>query len=282
MWIAVAVTLFSGFVSGMNARHGAFDESYVGLQFFVFAVLISWFIGREQEEGIFRNKIVVGYTKKEIFISEIILAVVNCSALFLMHAVMMALCNMYVFTLFPTDVLIKVFIGFWLLNIVMVVALVTFSCLMRRRAIVGIVNILFVIIVWWAGYQLESGSDTVDYQDVMEKNWEIQEKKGGEDAFGVTADFEIALGKICKVVQPAVPFGQVVDYSQLIQSNFGYYNETYNFDTGQWEGTQVFPEKFEMTREMDGKLEIYIIYSLVEIIVITVGGCIIFGHMNLK
>ena len=77
-WLSIVFTIVVSVLSAKNTREFYFDDFYCILIFFAFAVLISWIVGRENDEGIFRNKVVSGHTKGQIYISELILGVGAC------------------------------------------------------------------------------------------------------------------------------------------------------------------------------------------------------------
>ena len=57
-WSVVVATLFFGWLTSSESELSSMDSSSVIIEFALFAILASWNIGREYEEGIFRNKII--------------------------------------------------------------------------------------------------------------------------------------------------------------------------------------------------------------------------------
>jgi hypothetical protein len=52
-----------------------YDDALVIAQMLIHAVMISWVVGKEFKEGIFRNKVIVGHSKGSIYLSELICGV---------------------------------------------------------------------------------------------------------------------------------------------------------------------------------------------------------------
>ena len=69
-WLAIIATSVAATLCAVDTRKHYFDDFYCVIVFISLAVVISWLVGRENDEGIFRNKTVAGYTKGQIFISE--------------------------------------------------------------------------------------------------------------------------------------------------------------------------------------------------------------------
>lgn len=145
-WLGIVATVICGVVTGSEATK-YLDDFFITFQFFIFAIVAVWHIGRENDEGILRNKISTGHTKGKIFLSELILGTVMCSLMFLIHSAIFAIFNSYVFTVVTSDVLIKLFIDFFLVNIAINTICIFFAALMPHRAISAIVTILLIFCV---------------------------------------------------------------------------------------------------------------------------------------
>ena len=74
-WIAFALNIILAIVCGMNTRSFYLEDFYLIIQLSILAILFTFYVGRENDEGLFRNKIIVGHSKGSIYLSEIILGV---------------------------------------------------------------------------------------------------------------------------------------------------------------------------------------------------------------
>ena len=123
-WISAVVAIILGLRSGIAVREDRmFNDIYTVFAFAIFAVLISLTIGREFSDGGFRNKIVVGHTRMQLFVSEYLMAILICLILTMLSATVFSLLNIPIFSRFIGEFLIKSIIGVILFLISMVVLL---------------------------------------------------------------------------------------------------------------------------------------------------------------
>ena len=66
-WLASIVTVAVAVLCANGARNFYLEDFYIMIEFIIFAVMISWLVGGEYDEGIFRNKVISGHTKVSIF-----------------------------------------------------------------------------------------------------------------------------------------------------------------------------------------------------------------------
>ena len=71
-WIAAVLTIGLGISIAHSARMTYYDDALVIAQMLIHAIMISWVVGKEFKEGIFRNKVIVGHSKGRIFLAELI------------------------------------------------------------------------------------------------------------------------------------------------------------------------------------------------------------------
>lgn len=134
-WLAVAVTAISSYLWGYWSREEYFEDMIYFVQFMIFAVLFSLEVGREFDEGVFRNKIVGGHSKSRIYISEMILAAEATCLMFFISSVVFAVLNPHVISIIPAEIIIKVYINSLTANIICSVMIVAISCILQRRII---------------------------------------------------------------------------------------------------------------------------------------------------
>ena len=71
-WISSILTIGIAFIVSFSARTTFYDDAMVIAQMVIHAIMISWIVGKEFKEGIFRNKVIVGHSKGNIFLAELI------------------------------------------------------------------------------------------------------------------------------------------------------------------------------------------------------------------
>ena len=232
-WLAVVATVGLALYSGMLARQHC-DGMYMVIEYVIYAILLSWLIGREYDEGIFRNKVIAGHTKSAIFVSEWILGVGACTILFLIYFTIFTACNGYIFSRFPAIVLVEIFVGFLLINIVVATIFVVLSSLISRRVIVGVVNIVLLYMLMWVGYTIENVIEAPEYYEVSDMQEELLYNENGE-SYWVTTSIpgterqeknQTYVGgvfrEVLQRIYPAVPLGQLEEYMYIMNLYLGY------------------------------------------------------------
>lgn len=162
-WATFVITIIAAVLCGYTARKVYFEEIFVIGEMLLFAITISWLIGRESGEGIFRNKIIIGHTKEKIFISELILGVSFVGLMFLIFLAIFLAFNEYLFYVLPTGVLLKFGLDFFIINIVFAMIVVTINCLFSHRTIVMVVSILLVLTTTYAAINLRTDLKQEEY-----------------------------------------------------------------------------------------------------------------------
>lgn len=299
--IAVIATVALGLFASYSTRYCQFDDMYIMIEFLIFAVVVSWLIGREVDEGVIRNKIIAGHTKGSIFLSELILATCACVILFLIYAALFALFNGYVFEVLSAGYIVKIFVGFLLLNISMSTIMVVVTCLVPRRAVSGIVNLLLVFAIAYVAYEIDGVLSQPEYITVYDinRNIYIDEPENESDMWseepnkGLEANPQYLDGtprKVCEVLKSILPFGQVLNYMDFLNYYLGYVY--YDYYTGEY--IKKLPEG--LTEEMiefkpqwadsyeNGKNNMIAnsIYSVVVILMVSGLGYFIFRKKELK
>lgn len=247
-WLAVVVTVGVAIVCGSSTRDFYMDDVYVMIALVADAVMISWLVGREYEEGIFRNKVVSGHTKGKIFLSELVLGVGSCVALYLLFALIFICFNSYIFGVAPTDAVVKMFIDCLLANTCFAAILVTISCLIPHRAVVAIVNIPLVFGIAFASYGVQHIAEQEEYWTEYEYEYVEETDEYGTYMVGYPIEgseylvenpnyIEGPLRTVCETLYDILPYGHIAEYITLTNDWFGYdYYEKYYPESGlTWE-----------------------------------------------
>ena len=250
-WLALIVTIVAAVLCAVSTRQFYFEDFYCSIIFFALAVIISWLVGRENDEGIFRNKTVAGYTKGQIYVSELILGVGTCVVMFLVFAGIFIAFNSYVFTKASLVACLGIFIDSLLANICVAVILTTVSCLISKRAIVAIVNIILVLALIFASYSAQR----IVVQDKYVTEWDYEETvitdefgthissmpiEGSEHQVKNPRYIDGPLRTVAETLYNILPYGHITEYCNITNDWFGY--EYYD----------LFPEE-NLTWETSGK-----------------------------
>ena len=290
-WLAIVATVVAAVICAVNTRQFYFDDFYCVIVFFSLAVVISWLVGRENDEGIFRNKTVAGYTKGQIYVSELILGVGTCVIMFMLFAAIFTAFNSYVFTKASLTACLGIFIDSLLVNVCVAVILTTISCLISKRVIVAIVNIVLVLALLSATYGISGIVNQEEY--ITEWDYEETVITDGPNTYVSSEPIE---GSEHQVKNPRYIDGPVRTLAETIYNilPYGHINEYCNF-TNDWFGYEyydLFPEMNltwetsdkDLTLSKDAVFDIYenLIWSVALNIVVCALGFICFRKKELR
>ncbi len=178
-WLAVAVTVGSAVVCGAQARKFYFEDFYVMVFLIANAVMISWLIGREHDEGIFRNKIITGHTKGSVYFAELLSGILFSSLLYLLFSAVFLGMNHYIIGHAPTGVCLKLFFNGLLASACATAIFVTVSCLISRTVVTGIINILLIFGLLLGSENISSALKRPEHFERYEyENIEIVDEEG--------------------------------------------------------------------------------------------------------
>lgn len=291
-WLAAALTAALAVWSGYDTRQNQLDDFGIMTELFLFAVMLTWLVGREYDEGIFRNKVIAGYTKGTVYLSELLLGSGFCILLFLLYAVIFFAFNSYAFSVLPAGVWICSFLDFLLVNIAFAVIFVTVSCLIPHRAITGIVNLLLVFAIAHAVYNAEDVANQDEYYIEYDYEYETKTDEYGRP-YKEVIPMEGSERKVknpeyiggwrrtfCRTVYHVLPYGHLTEY--VYYSNvcdcFGYNYSIRYLTTGTYEAAAGYC----LTKEDEREIYINLIYSVGLLAVLILGGYLSFRKKELK
>lgn len=111
------------------------------------AAMISLNIGKEYSDGTFRNKIIVGHTKTNIFLSEMIIGLAACTLVYLVFAASFsAVCAERVFGIAPA-VLIRIPAAMLLASLGLSAMIVLISMLCTNKSVALIVTLAVMLVM---------------------------------------------------------------------------------------------------------------------------------------
>lgn len=168
-WISAVVAIILGLRSGIAVREDRmFNDIYTVFAFAIFAVLISLTIGREFSDGGFRNKIVVGHTRMQLFVSEYLMAILICLILTMLSATVFSLLNIPIFSRFIGEFLIKSIIGVILFLISMVTFIAVVSMLITKKSITAVVLLLAIFVSFFVTDEINLNLNFPEYNKHIE------------------------------------------------------------------------------------------------------------------
>lgn len=286
-WLAIAITVVSAVMCGNHARALYYDDPYIIIVLAAAAAMVSWLVGRENGEGIFRNKLVSGHSKGNVFLSELILGIGACVLMYLLFAVIFLCFNSYIIGVVSTVPALKIFLSCLLATACFAAIFVTVSCLVPQRAIIAIINILLVFGLIFVVYTLQDRLNQpeyyyeTDYREVTYTdeygNVHMQMEPIEETERPIENKYYLdsPLREIFEVTNNVLPFSHFNDAKSIVGYWFGY---TDYFGEDTWENSA----NLEVTEESEKMLTYNLIYSAVVLLVISGIGYICFRKKDLK
>lgn len=293
-WLAVIATAATAVLCGNWARNCYIDDVYFLAEFIVMAILFTWLVGCEFDEGAFRNKIICGHKKGTIFLSELILGEINCIFLFLIFSGIFVAFNGYIFSNIPASVLIRIFFGFLLSNMAFTAIFVTISCIIPHRAIIAIINILLVIVLYLSSDMINGMLDMPKYWTESNYDYEIETDENGNEYIeeteipgtekkAINLDYIDGWKRsVLNVTYPIIPVTYIIESIELTYDCFGYNDIEYDENDKELSYENNPNKKFTITKEDNKSLSL----NLIDMPLVTLAVCAIgyslFRRRNFK
>ena len=284
-WITVLMTIGLAVLCGYKARTYYVDPISILAAMITEAVMISWLVGREYEEGIFRNKVISGHSKGSIFVAELFLGVGISVILYLLFTAVFFSFNGYIWGHAPTEICIKLFVGGLLSNACVAALLVTISSLISYRAISVAVNMVLVFSILLATINIQSMLSEPEFVENPIESFESKDDNVTQDTARLTqnADYiEEPLRSVLTAAYRISPCVHIVEGFTLTYKWFGYdlpkRIDTLNEKGITWEGLA----DFSVTDDEKHNLSISILYTTVELILFCIAGYFAFRKKELK
>lgn len=289
-WVCFALTAACGIINGYHTRIRFIDGIYMFIQLAIYVITIIWIVGREHEEGIFRNKIVVGHDKGKIFLSELIVGSMVCGVLFLVHTAIFAAFNSYSFTVITSEAAVKIFINALIIHLVLGAILVAFAALTPHRAISAILGLVFMFGTFYAsstiGYYLNAVEEYIPIYIEIEEEFTDEDGNRYVETEMVESDekeknpeyIDEPYRTALDVVYRALPLSHILDSTNLTDNFLGiehYIDEENGY-------TKWTKEDFVYTEENSDMLNENLICSVILLFGITGIGLICFKRKEFK
>ncbi len=297
-WIATLLTLGIAVIVSFSARRTFYDDAMVITQMVIHAVMISWVVGKEFKEGIFRNKAIVGHSKGTIFLAELLSAVGIAFVIYLLYAGIFVAVNFYEVPLLPASLIAKIFIDYVLLNMCLAAIFVTISCLFSNQALIAIVNIIFVLLMVVGSqrfYGELSQPQYLERYETMNSEWidengNIRYKEVKIEGSEYLVDNPTYVGGIKRDIYETLynlsPYGHVIEfvYFNMDWHGYDYFMDTFAVQNGMTgeEAWEMVISDNEITEETLEMFDTNLVYSLVLLVLVSSIGYIGFWKKELK
>lgn len=295
-WIAAVLTIGLGISIAHSTRMTYYDDALVIAQMLIHAVMISWVVGKEFKEGIFRNKVIVGHSKGSIYLSELICGVGIAFVLYFLCAVIFVAFNFYEVPLLPASLIVKIFVDYVLLNICLAAIFVTISCLFSQQAIIAIVNIALVLVMTTASQRLYAQLSQPQYleryetinSEWIDENGNIRYKEVKVEGSEYYVDNPTYVGGVKRDIYDTVyklsPYGHIIEFVYFNMDWHGYeyfLNNPVDGMTGE-ETWELIIGDNEITDETIETFSSHLMYSSILLIATSAVGYIGFRKKEFK
>ena len=295
-WIAAVLTIGLGISIAHSTRMTYYDDALVIAQMLIHAVMISWVVGKEFKEGIFRNKVIVGHSKGSIYLSELICGVGIAFVLYFLCAVIFVAFNFYEVPLLPTSLIVKIFVDYVLLNMCLAAIFVTISCLFSQQAIIAIVNIALVLVMTTASQRLYAQLSQPQYleryetinSEWIDENGNIRYKEVKVEGSEYYVDNPTYVGGVKRDIYDTVyklsPYGHIIEFVYFNMDWHGYeyfLNNPVDGMTGE-ETWELIIGDNEITDETIETFSSHLMYSAILLIATSAVGYIGFRKKEFK
>ena len=228
---------------------------FINIIGFLIAIFTSLFVGAEYSDGTIRNKIVAGHSRKNIYLSNLIVSILVGIFLELIYLIVISIFSIPIFGLVQMNFSQLAVI---LLDIIMIIivysSIFNFIALICSNITISTVSSLLLILIMFVIDMLLS--PTANSTEYIQKNIVMDEKGNVTYEVVKNEDYPGKLVQtICKTISNFNPVSQAIEISG---------------------------NKIEMNEEDFNNLKRYPLYSLGLIIIITAIGIYLFNIKELK
>ena len=228
---------------------------FINIIGFFIAIFTSLFVGAEYSDGTIRNKIVAGHSRKNIYLSNLIVSILVGIFLELIYLIIVSIVSIPIFGLVQMSFLQLAVI---LLDIIMIIivysSIFNFIALICSNITISTVTSLLLILIMFVTDMLLS--PTANSTEYIQKNIVMDEQGNVTYEVVKNEDYPGKLVQtICKTISNFNPVSQAIEISG---------------------------NKIEMNEEDFNNLKRYPLYSLGLIIIITAIGIYLFNIKELK
>ena len=229
--------------------------NFINIIGFFIAIFTSLFVGAEYSDGTIRNKIVAGHSRKNIYLSNLIVSILVGIFLELIYLIIVSIVSIPIFGLVQMSFLQLAVI---LLDIIMIIivysSIFNFIALICSNITISTVTSLLLILIMFVIDMLLS--PTANSTEYIQKNKVMDEQGNITYEIVKNEDYPGKLVQtICKTISNFNPVSQAIEISG---------------------------NKINMNEEDFNNMKVYPLYSLGLIIIITAIGIYLFNIKELK
>ncbi len=257
-----SVLLFNTIINNQGETKESIDRLVVMYMYFIgiaMAIFTSLFVGTEYSDGVLRNKIVIGHSRKHIYLADLITSIIVGLCIQLIYMLIVAVIGIPIFGTLQMTIEKFLFVIIDIVFIIITYASI-FTCITLLCSDITVSTgscMILVLIMFIASMALSSTANTMKYREtyIQTENGEIEVHQK------LNPDYPGDLKKnVAKTILYCLPTGQT---SQII--------------------SQISKKPFQITNYMsDDELKTVFLYSVGVTIVITGVGMYCFKRKDLK
>lgn len=257
-----SVLLFNTIINNQGETKESIDRLLVMYMYFIgiaMAIFTSLFVGTEYSDGVLRNKIVIGHSRKHIYLADLITSIIVGLCIQLIYMLIVAVIGIPIFGTLQMTIEKFLFVIIDIVFIIITYASI-FTCITLLCSDITVSTVscmILVLIMFIASMALSSTANTMKYREtyIQTENGEIEVHQK------LNPDYPGDLKKnVAKTILYCLPTGQT---SQII--------------------SQISKKPFQITNYMsDAELKTVFLYSVGVTIVITGVGMYCFKRKDLK
>ena len=227
----------------------------IEIELFIISIVIVWHIGREYSNGGFANKLICGYGRTKIFLSELIVALSVSFIIYGIYSAKIIYMTSLIFDTLYVSSLIRILLAMFMLMCTFVIILVAFNMFIGKRSLGIILSIILVVALFVA-------PEMIDHYAWVN---EIEENQGVTEWVIVNS-------------QKLFPEYHT-NYAAGIYNHFIYRRDNYRYDLAIKLGIL---EKQHLDSKLSGIINEAYIYSLIVSTLAGVTGCMLFKKKDIK
>ena len=257
-----SVLLFNTIINNQGETKESIDRLLVMYMYFIgiaMAIFTSLFVGTEYSDGVLRNKIVIGHSRKHIYLADLITSIIVGLCIQLIYMLIVAVIGIPIFGTLQMTIEKFLFVIIDIVFIIITYASI-FTCITLLCSDITVSTVscmILVLMMFIASMALSSTANAMKYREtyIQTENGEIEVHQK------LNPDYPGDLKKnVAKTILYCLPTGQT---SQII--------------------SQISKKPFQITNYMsDDELKTVFLYSVGVLIVITGVGMYCFKRKDLK
>ena len=183
-WICSGLALLIAVFFGYRlCRNVCLDEFWFFFATAVIAVLIILSVGGEVARQV-KNKIVKGYSRTQIFFSELIVAYAIISFFFILFLVMAFLLNIAIVPHTPVLLILQYIVGFYAIALAFTTVYCSLACMISMKTVAVAVCLVLSFTLYYSSFVVADQLDNREYNKVGAKTengeWEFWFEKNPE------------------------------------------------------------------------------------------------------